>query len=384
MFQTKIKTSWALIIILLAASFTGSLLWIKAEYTTFETAQPVMQKRRPKKPMAFSKIERPIPAPVSMDRLRTQGCVADGLLSEYNPDWEQYAALVNRSKCYYLHRAIETWAKPPDFETVEFQMGLITKKDVVYGMFLAEALRPGAEYYTNLEKRKFDFRKMCQEGSDGTWGPRTCQADFGSGEYRDYLRYITRRAIDLGIQSFTFGQIYRQEGGGQKYVSDIVKDIRDYAKKKKVNVVIGAQTGAITDPDYLGLFDYIEGGVGIDSEGQTESGPCLSSKGSCWALLWHENFSSKAKNVLLHLDWTGVTYDDLDIFTRMSQAKRTETLQNLYARFTTKNMGFLLPIFGVLDPNNGGCYGPKKRFYSSDNHYNCRDEDVINSILSRG
>jgi len=383
LFQIKIKTSWAFIIILLVASFTGSLLWIQTKYATFETASPVIaiRKKRLREPMAFQKIERLIPAPVSLQRLRTQGCVTDGLLSEYNPDWEKYTALINRSNCYYLHRAIETWAQPPDFETIEFQMGQITKKDVVYGMFLAEALHPGAQYYTNLEKRKFDFSKMCQEGTRDVWGPHTCQADFGSGEYREYLSYITRRAIDLGVQSFTFGQIYRQEGGGRKYVPKIIKDIRDYAKKKKINVVIGAQTGAITDPDYLRLFDYIEGGVGIDSEGRTEPGPCLSSKGSCWALLWHENFSGKAKNVLLHLDWTGVTYDDLDIFARMSQVKRAETLQNLYARFTTKNMGFLLPIFGVLDPNNGGCRGPKKRFYSADNAYSCQDENVINKLI---
>jgi len=380
--RIPVKTSYAVFIILTAAFFIGNLLWIETHYASFETAPVSIVKKRPHRIQSFAKIERPKPAPVSMERLKRQGCVADGLLSEYNPDWEQFAALINRSHCYYLHRAIETWAKPPDFETIEYQMGQINKKDIVYGMFLAEALHPGAEYYNNLENRKFDFGKMCQVGSFDVWGPHTCRADFGSGEYREYLRYVTRRAIDLGIQSFTFGQIYLQEGDGRNYVPKVVKEIRDYAKKKKISIVIGAQTGAITEPNYIKIFDYIEGGVGIDESGNIESGPCLTSHESCWALLWNNKYSSVAKNVLLHLDWTGIKSDDLDIFVRMPQEKRAETLGNLYNYFREKNMGFLMPFFGVLDRNNGGCYGPKKRFYSPDMAYSCRDENAINEILA--
>jgi hypothetical protein len=292
--------------------------------------------------------------------------------------------LINRSNCYYLHRAIETWLTPPDFTTADYVMSQITKKDVVYGMFIAEAIDYRDEYFKNEVGREFDFKTMCRKGSDNVWGPHTCKPSFGSKEYRDYIEYITHKAIDLGVQSFTFGQIYLQESGDKDYAPKIVKDIHDYAKKQNVDVIIGAQTGAITDPEYLKLFDYIEGGVGIDSDGNVEDGPCLSRKESCWALLWHENFSSKAKNVLLNLDWSGVTYDDLDIFTRMSAEKRAETLNNLYQKFTTQNMGFMMPFFGVLDNNNGGCRGPKKKFYSPDNAYSCKDENVINAILSKG
>lgn len=42
----------------------------------------------------------------------------------------------------------------------------------------------------------------------------------------------------------------------------------------------------------------------------------------------------------------------------------------------------MMPYFGVLDKNNGGCYGPEKKYYSPDNRYGCRDEDTINKILS--
>jgi hypothetical protein len=35
----------------------------------------------------------------------------------------------------------------------------------------------------------------------------------------------------------------------------------------------------------------------------------------------------------------------------------------------------------VLDTTNGGCYGPKKRFYSPSDAYSCKDEKAISRIL---
>jgi hypothetical protein len=325
---------------------------------------------------------KPPPSPVSMERLKAQGCVADGLLTGYNPENEKFIDLINRSHCYYLHRAIETWLEPPDFGKISSVMDQITKKDVVYGMFIAEALDIKAKYFNEKKQRDFDFRQMCHRDGMYEWGEHTCKPTFSSSEYRDYLKQITRQAIDLGVQSFTFGQVYLQESTSRDYVPRIVKDIREYAEKKGVDVVIGAQTGAIADPEYLKHFDYIEGGVGIDSEGRIENGPCLSRKGSCWALLWNKKYSSLAKNVLLHLDWSGIIQDDLDVFARMTPEKRARTLRNLHKYFTGKKMGFLMPYFGVLDRSNGGCIGPKKRFYSPDNAYTCKDEGAIDAILS--
>jgi hypothetical protein len=327
-------------------------------------------------------VEKLPPPPVSMERLKTQGCVADGLLTAYNPENEKFISLINRSNCYYLHRAIETWLEPPNFEKINIVMGQITKPNVVYGMFIAEAIDTKANYKNEETGKEFDFKKMCHRDGMYDWGEHTCKPTFSSGEYRDYLKYITRKAIDLGVQSFTFGQIYMQESEKRNYAPRIVKDIRKYAKKKGVDIVIGAQTGSITDEKYLKLFDYIEGGVGIDGNGNIENGPCLSKRGSCWGLLWNKAFSAKANNVLLHLDWTGIISDDLDIFARMDPATREQTLQKLHNYFTAKNMGFLMPYFGVLDTKNGGCYGPKKRFYSPDNTYSCQDEDALNRILA--
>ena len=384
--KKEIKNKYSLLLIFLAATIVGGLVLFLTEKTNKEISEvPVLveiKKVISKIPEEFVPIKRPIPDPVNMKKVKTKGCVADGLLSEYNPENDDFINLINRSECYYLHRAIETWLKPPDFETIDFVMNKINKKNVVYGMFIAEAIDTKAKYYNDYEKEFFNFDAMCREGSKNVWGEHSCKPNFSSKEYRDYIKYITSKAIDLGIQSFTFGQIYMQESGsGQEYAKEIVDDIRVYAKQKKVNIIIGAQTGAITDENYLKIFDYIEGGVGIDDNGNIEDGPCLSRKESCWGLLWHKDFSSKAKNVLLHLDWTGIKEDDLDRFARMNDEKRATTLTYLYKYFINKNMGFLMPFFGVLDRENGGCYGPKKRFYSPDNLYSCKDEGIINKLI---
>jgi Uma2 family endonuclease len=66
----------------------------------------------------------------------------------------------------------------------------------------------------------------------------------------------------------------------------------------------------------------------------------------------------------------------------MNTDKRAEVLGNLHIYFTRQNMGFLMPYFGVLNKSNSGCFGPKKGFYSPDNAYFCKDETVIDNILS--
>lgn len=378
----KISSPGAIIAILFVAILAGTLVLLYAKSLHFDPPNNIIVRKQSRKPMAFRKIERSKPGPVSMDKLKTSGCVADGLLSEYNPENNNYIALINRSNCYYLHRAIETWLKPPDFQTVDFVMNQIKKKDVVYGMFIAEAISTKADYYNDYEQRYFDFKDMCRAGSQNVWGEHTCKPDFASEEYRNYLKYTTQKAMDLGVQSFMFGQIYWQEGDEKEYAEKILKDMRAYAKKSDIDIVIGAQTGSITDPKYLALFDYIEGGVGLHADGTVENGPCFEHRGGCWALLWNDDFASKAKNVLLHLDWSGIKSDDLDVFARMTQEQRSQTLKNLYQKFTAKKMGFLMPFFGVLDKNNGGCRGPKKKFYSPDMAYGCRDEEVINDILA--
>lgn len=371
----------AIIILIISGVFA---LWLtdyvsKIEYPAAEIVKIQRVKKKPLK--TGEKKDRPKPGPFSMDRMKKQGCVADGILSGYGEDTENSVSMINRSNCYYLHRALETWASPPDFGYALQIMETIKKPQMVYGMFIAEAIRENADYFYPDENRNFDFSAMCRKGSDNAWGEHTCRPNFANDEYRKYVKYITQEAMDLGIQSFLFGQIYYQEGGDQDYAKEIVADMRKYAKKQGIQIAIGAQTGSINDEKYLRLFDYIEGGVGVNLDGSIEDGPCWSKKESCWALLWNDQFSKKAKNVFLHLDWSGLLYDDMSVFTRMDKETRTKTLKNLYQYFTSKNMGFLMPYMATLHRQNGGCYGPKKRFYSADNKYTCKDEGTINSIL---
>lgn len=325
-----------------------------------------------------------MPGPISMEKIKKQGCVADGILSEYGGDTKSAVAMINRSNCQYLHRALETWVDTPDFQKATEIMEKIKKPGIIYGMFIAEAIRTGEHSFED-DGKEFDFSDMCRNGSKNIWGEHTCKPNISEKEYREYIGHITREAMDIGIQSFLFGQIYFQDSADleKSKMKDVLEDMRAYAKEKGIEIVIGAQTGDITDEKYLRMFDYIEGGVGIGDDGVIEEGPCWSHLESCWALLWHEKYSKKANNVLLHLDWSGLLFDDMSVFARMDKDKRAKTLKDLYGYFTSRNMGFLMPMMATLNKDNGGCYGPKRRSYSASNKYTCQDEGIINSILSK-
>lgn len=324
------------------------------------------------------------PGPISMDKIRSNGCVADGFLSGYGDKTGEITATLNRSNCVYLHRALETWLHVPDFEEAEGIMEKVKLKPVVYGMFIAEAISTNKKYEDPESGDNYRYEKMCRKGTEDRWGSNTCIPSMANVEYRRYLKSITRNAMDIGIQSFLFGQIQLQD---EKHnfqdteMKKILDDMRRYARKKNMDIIIGAQTDDIVDEQYLRMFDYIEGGVGMDAAGQVENQPCSSNFSSCWALLWDKRYSLRANNVLLHLDWSGLVWDDMGKFARMTPEMRVETLKNLYGKFNTGNMGFLMPYLAVLNHQNDGCYGPNKDFYVPSRKYKCKDEDAIKSIM---
>ncbi len=324
------------------------------------------------------------PGPISMDQIKKNGCVADGFLSGYGDKTGEITKTLERSKCVYLHRALETWLHPPDFEkAVEIMKGM-DKNPVVYGMFLAEAISTRRRYVDPNWDHEFKFDKMCRGQDKNHWEKNSCIPSIDKPEYQRYLKSITHRAMDIGIQSFMFGQIELQDENpnfDNTQVKNVLDDMRSYAKEKNIQIIIGAQTNSIMDERYLRLFDYIEGGVGIDSNGSVEDQPCSSKFSSCWALLWNKRYSLISNNVLLHLDWSGLTWDDMGIFARMNQDKRIETLSSLYHKFTDQNMGFLMPFLAVLNNHNDGCYGPNKSFYVPSKKYRCDDEDKINKMM---
>lgn len=326
------------------------------------------------------------PPPPKMDKMKSNGCIVDGLLNGETDGTDGLIKLVNRSNCYYLHRSIETWLQVPDFEEIKKNIDRIEKDEVVYGMFIAEAIDTKAEYYYNLGGREFDFDKMCRPGSKNDWGEHTCKPSLAKKEYQRYVLDITRKAMDMGVQSFMFGQVFYQDYISDPSIGEVLEKMRKYAKLKGMEIVIGAQTNDIEDEVYLRQFDFIEGGVGLGMDGKIEGGPCYSrwwkKEGDwCWALLWHDRFKNKANNVFTHLDWSGKMGDDMSNFARMSRDERAEALKYLDDYFKKRNVGFLMPMLAVLPKENGGCHGKSKKFYSADNKYSCKDEDVINSLL---
>lgn len=321
-----------------------------------------------------------------MSRLKNKGCIADGLLSGYGGDTEEAVAMINRSECDYLHRSLETWAHPPDFEKAKQIKSRIAKPNIIFGMFLAEAIGVKSEYYNPLTGKKFKFKEMCRNGSEDFWGKNTCKANFASEEYRQYLRAITQEAIDMDIQSFMFGQIHFQDNLKNPIAPAIVMEMRQYAKSKDKQIVIGAQTNDIDNENYLRIFDYIEGGVGLNNDGRLEKNECSSRwwkkpGDRCWALVWHEHYAKRANDVLVHFDWSGLHYDDMSTFARMDHTTRQTILQDMDAFYEKRGAGFMYPFISVIYDKNGGCYGPQKNYYSPNNIYSCKDEDTINEIL---
>lgn len=323
--------------------------------------------------------------PPSIDRMKKEGCIVDGLLSGYGDD-ESNIEMAKRLPCYSMHRALETWLEPPDFDQAQSFIEKIGKTDVVWGMFLAEAIHLKSDYLYEKENRNFSFYDMCAPDTKNKWGEHTCVPSLEKKEYRLYLEQITARAMDIGIQNFMFGQVFLQDDTKKTRIPQIITFMRDAAKSRNIEIVIGAQTNDITDPEYLKMFDYIEGGVGLYANGKVENKPCFSrwwkKEGDwCWALLWHEQYVTNAHNVLVHLDWSGKHGDDMSTFARMDSKDRAKTLQSLYDKFREQKIGFLLPVMTALPENNGGCYGEKERYYSASKDFGCKDEEHISKII---
>lgn len=328
------------------------------------------------------------PPAIDMNRMKREGCITDRLLTEGFPEQGRAIQTVNRSGCYYLHRAVETWLEPPDWDEVDREMEKL-RDGFVIGMFIAEAIDVKDEYYYPDENRDFDFRAMCRPGSKNVWGEHTCTPYIGREEYRDYVRYIMYEGMRRGIQVFMFGQVHLQEDGNleDSRLPELLDDMRRTADHMGIDILIGAQTNDIDREDYLHLFDFIEGGVGISPEGEIEDGPCFSrwwkKEGDwCWALLWHEHFANRAENVFVHYDWSGRIGDDMSTITRMDPSMRQKTTAQLHRYFTKRDIGFLLPFLTPLPEGNDGCTGASEHFYSADSRYSCDDEDAWNDILS--
>jgi hypothetical protein len=325
-----------------------------------------------------------------MEKIKKKGCIFESLLSSSGADTDSSIAMLERSQCEYLHRSIETWTYPPDFSLIQTNLNKIQKTGLIHGMFIAEAISTTATYYYPDESRYFNFAAMCASGTTGQWGANTCIPSFRTAEYRKYVGYITKKAIDMGITDYGFGQIYLMEDTSERshltspYAPQIVLEMRQYARSRGKTIIVGAQSNDISDETYLRNFDYIWGGVGEDVDGSIETGTCSTHfTGFCWALLWNDYWASKANDVLIHFDWYSSAGDDMNTFARMSTSTKELFLKEKYNYFTNaKGMAFLMPFRGIPLGSGIGCWGENIWAYSADNRYTCRDEDVINYVLS--
>ncbi len=374
------KKGWIIFISFLLLTITAYLTWEHPQLlNTLKTGLlPIFAEKR---------------APESlMKPMRERGCVFDGLLNnEYGASLEIKTEMLKRTECKFLHRAIETWIKPPDFNLIENKINYIknnTGKDFIYGLFVAESINITNGYYYPNEKRYFNFNAMCAPGSYGAYGKGRCKPSFEKEEYRKYVEYISQKAIDLGIQEITFGQTYYQDPNWKTdpKALDVVRNIRRYATSKNRPIAIGAQTNDIDDEKYLRTFDFITGGVGQHPDGYIEEGdPCWSyyfeKNGYCWAMMWHEKYKDKANNVFVYLDWNVNFYDDMNRFVRMNREERDKFLGKAYDFFNWRGVNFLMPLGAVLDGSGRGCYGNSREFYSANKVFSCKDEEAINEIL---
>ncbi len=336
----------------------------------------------------------PIASGELMHKMKTKGCVFDGMLTGFGGNMNNKIAMLKRTNCEFIHRSIQTWNQPANFNQIEKDIARIKKetgKDFIYSFFLAESIRTDSVYYYPDEKRNFNFNAMCTPGTYGSWGEGTCKPALYKPEYRKYVRYTTRRAIDMGIQDIVFGQVYYQDPNWKEnpVIPEVVSEIRNYALSVGKDVAIGAQTNTMDDEKYLRNFDYITGGVGQDLEGNIEDGPCWSyywdkrkTNKYCWAMMWHDDYKSKANNILIYLDWNNSPSDDMNRFTRMSRDKRASFMKKAYDFFTNQEMGFLLPLGAILDGSGRTCYGSAPNFYSANLVYSCKDENGINAVLA--
>jgi hypothetical protein len=335
-----------------------------------------------------NRLHAPYPQGLSKEEIlslmKQAGCVADGFLSGYG-DEEEIGTLLAKSECEYAHRAVETWREPPDFEEAVRIMELVGRP-MIYGMFIAEAIDVNDDYTYGVEGRDFRFREMCKNGSKNYWGEHTCVPHTSRGEYRKYLQQITRDAMHSGVRVFLFGQVFMQDDPRDSHLPEIIREMREYAQFLHIDIVIGAQTNTVSDEEYLRMFDFVEGGVGLLPSGETEDSVCFSrywrgGNGWCWALLAHEAYASRANNVFVHFDWNGNVGDEMNRFAHFSKEKRSQVLQDTYWKYQERDIGFLFPFLTPLDEINGGCYGEKARYYSPDNAYGCQDEDVMNAVM---
>jgi hypothetical protein len=362
-------------------------------------------------------------------REKAQACTADGVLwggsdEMYGrsgiADLADHQNLIANSNCALLNRAIETWTSPPNFTAIQNRINTLQNlsggKNFIYGMFVAEAIWPEADSYSDplSAGQSLDFSSMCVPGSTNAHGLGTdCAPEFRSPVYRQYVKSITQRAIDMGVRDFVFGAMDFQDArsysapNGINVNTDlwttpafpqIFADIRAYASSKGVAVTIGCQFEK-TGRDYsqfshLKLCDYkyapLMTGI-VDTTSWSAGQWDYPSTAANWSNGdWNNSSVTSQTNVLVDYEWWP-GFDDIDRLITQPKQERAAFLWHSYWMVRNAGQGLLMPFMEPLNNNYSAqwlCPVPRlpdgsDPYYSPSDKY-CGDQDVMNDALSGG
>ncbi|MCB9061205.1 MAG: hypothetical protein H6622_06760 [Halobacteriovoraceae bacterium] len=378
---------------------------LKKDKTYYIFIQPGFQKKTTDYEAVFTFFSHPQDEKAYMiSVLKEKSCMFSSVLNNNIEEKETYINAILKSNCISLPRIVDTWMNVPDFTEIKkdieyLRLNAMDERHFTFGIFIAEAININSNYVNKKNNQTFKFKEMCKENTLGKWGKNSCIPDISKNEYRQYLLQLFSEAIDSGVRDFLFGQIDLQDS--TQYLKYFLEELYSIAQSKSAEIIIGGQTGWVSDPRYIGSFDYIVAPSRISKDGkfnsdkedcfeahkdiianETQNEANQRARFFCQNLGWMPPFSKNAKNVIVEFDWWSID-DDIHRFARLSPQQRSIVLTTARNFFIDElNLGFImpyrLPLNGGIDD---GCFGFNQYVYSSLNNYNCKDEDTILELM---
>ena len=355
--------------------------------------------------------------------MKAAGCSWNGMTwpgPQYTliPNYAENLAELNRSNCQYLSRSIEGWGMYLDgnaFNAIEQNMAMMfqaTKKKVINGFNLPEAIPLNGTFYDPYTNQNLNYSDMC---GPTTYFPGFCTPSFYQPAYREYLRAVTRHAMQIGIQDFTFGNMgYQDElcltnpdGSIQCRTNSIAyqvfDEMRAYAHSIGLEITIGGQYDdeltvqnvkvnlSSWDYSYSATLENADGSFTQDCSGTASSiQPTLQQAGGAGSCAnpwydWNNPVITSQTYVLVHLDWWDPTNDDITRFSELPQSRRNNFITTFYSFLKSINAGFSMPVEqsgGNSPACNAGLASDGAPIFQADVNYACNVEAAVNAAIS--
>ena len=321
--------------------------------------------------------------------MKAHGCTWQQLVGDFSGqiDHGDAVSMLGRSNCVYLNRSLETWAHPLDANRLAQSQSDIqniktaTGKNYIFGMFVAESVQSSGLIFDPDENRYLDFSKMCSPYLSGPASGQ-CYPNVDLPDYRSYVRYMTRHAMDLGVQDFIFGSVDQQDTlnfqSGSTFMQ-IFDEIRAYAKATGKEVTIGAQFNHGPNNSTLGInmnyWDYEFAAVWPSADGGLDNEP-----GNTW-YEWNKPEVTSQTDVLVNLDWWGPN-DMISTYAGWDKVKRGNFAMIAYNTLRGRGQGYLMSYISPVNNQTSTCMGSGAMWYTASNNSPCQDEDYLNSLLT--